>query len=326
MHDEHRTLREAIEGCLPFFVDEEYPFASEYCFDHASKAAVYYLGQVANNEGLKKRTVNTILACRDATPMWFSYGTNMRFIGCYPTPLLARPLFDRYAQTGDEHLLQMAHATTLAVWCCVDESGKGYNGCEWRFNPPDKGSPEYNYYRNGCLSGEVGIGLYGNLSLLKSYLVRDADFGLVGYGCAVTETEETYTIVPGDGLGVRAAFVPLGVELETVKAKMESITLTKDKSRIELVLTKPYPHADNARICVRGMIPSKYMCTPGTQAPIVQRGELLFWDVDYGDTEISLTVRIVNTVAMLCTIAFATALLLTTPLFSYSLLCEFLER
>ena len=106
MVPEYRTLREAIEGCLPFFLEEEYPFASEYCFDHASKAALYYLAQVADDESLKQRTVQTILASRDATPMWFSYCTNMRFIGCYPTPLLARPLFDRYEQTGDLHFLQ----------------------------------------------------------------------------------------------------------------------------------------------------------------------------------------------------------------------------
>ena len=197
-----------LKGVLPFFLEEEYPFASEYCFDHASKAALYYLAQVADDASLKKRVVATILASRDATPMWFSYCTNMRYIGCYPTPLMARPLFDRYEQTGDLHFLQKAYGATLAVWSCVDPSGKGYNGREWRFNPPEKGSPEYNYYRNGCFSGEVGMGLYGNLSMLKSYLVQDPDFGLVGYGCAVSETADAYTLVPQDGLGVRVAFIP----------------------------------------------------------------------------------------------------------------------
>ena len=132
---------------------------------------------------------------------------------------MARPLFDRYEQTGDLHYLQKAYGATLAIWSCVDPSGKGYNGREWRFNPPEKGSPEYNYYRNGCFSGEVGMGLYGNLSMLKSYLVQDPDFGLVGYGCAVAETADDYTLTPQDGLGVRASFVPLGVALETVQRR-----------------------------------------------------------------------------------------------------------
>ena len=297
MHDEHRTLREAIEGCLPFFVEEEYPFASEYCFDHASKAALYYLGQVADDESLKKRTVDTILASRDATPMWFSYCTNMRFIGCYPTPLLARPLFDRYEQTGDEHLLRLAYGATLAVWSCVDANGKGYNGREWRFNPPEKGSPEYNYYRNGCVSGELGMGLYGNLSMLKSYLVHDSDFGLVGYGCEVSETETNYTLIPHDGLGVRATFAPLGVTLETLNAKMERVTIDKDKHRIELVLAKPHPSAERAQISVRGIGPgaSRFIatCKGGVLSPPdAANCDPLEWELNYEGAQQRLLVTL----------------------------------
>ena len=288
MTTEYRTLREAIESCLPFFLEEEYPFASEYCFDHASKAALYYLAQVADDESLKQRTVQTILASRDATPMWFSYCTNMRYIGCYPTPLMARPLFDRFEQTGDLHFLQKAYGATLAVWSCVDPSGKGYNGREWRFNPPEKGSPEYNYYRNGCFSGEVGMGLYGNLSMLKSYLVQDPDFGLVGYGCAVSETMDDYTLVPQDGLGVRVAFAPLGVALEAVKARIEKATLTKNLRRLELVLSKPSTHAECAHISIRGMVSETYKCSAGQ----VKVGKQIEWDIPYAAGQDSVKVTL----------------------------------
>ena len=290
MTTEYQTLREAIEGCLPFFLEEEYPFASEYCFDHASKAALYYLAQVADDESLKKRVVATILASRDATPMWFSYCTNMRYIGCYPTPLMARPLFDRFEQTGDLHFLQKAYGATLAVWSCVDPSGKGYNGREWRFNPPEKGSPEYNYYRNGCFSGEVGMGLYGNLSMLKSYLVQDPDFGCIGYGCAVSETTDAYTLIPQDGLGVRGAFVPLGVTLETVKARIEKATLTKDLRRLEIVLSKPSMHAECAHISIRGMASETYQCSAGQ----VKVGKQIEWSIPYPDGQDSIVVTLVR--------------------------------
>ena len=288
MTAEYRTLREAIEGCLPFFLEEEYPFASEYCFDHASKAALYYLAQVADDASLKERVVATILASRDATPMWFSYCTNMRYIGCYPTPLMARPLFDRFEQTGDLHFLQKAYGATLAVWSCVDPSGKGYNGREWRFNPPEKGSPEYNYYRNGCFSGEVGMGLYGNLTMLKSYLVQDPDFGLVGYGCTVSETADGYMLLPHDGLGVRASFVPLGVTLETVKARIEKATLTKDLRRLELVLSKPSTDAECAHITVRGLPSGTYRGSAGR----VEISEQIEWDVPYAEGQDSVTVTL----------------------------------
>ncbi len=290
MHTEYRTLLDAIEGCLPFFLEEEYPFASEYCFDHASKAALYYLAQVADDELLKKRTVQTILASRDTTPMWFSYCTNMRYIGCYPTPLLARPLFDKYEQTGDLNYLQKAYGATLAIWSCVDPSGKGYNGREWRFNPPEKGSPEYNYYRNGCFSGEVGIGLYGNLSMLKSYLVQDPDFGLVGYGCAVAETANDYTLTPQDGLGVRTSFVPLGVALEITKARIERATLTKDLRRLELVLSKPSKNAKCAHISISGMPSGVYQPSAGK----IKHCEQLEWDIPYPEGQKTLIVTLTH--------------------------------
>ena len=292
METEYHKLRNAIENCLPFFVEEEYPFASEYCFDHASKAALYYLAQVADDEPLKKRTVDTILASRDTTPMWFSYCTNMRFIGCYPTPLLARPLYDRYDQTNEEHFLQKAYGATLAVWSCVDPPGKGYNGREWRFNPPEKGSPEYNYYRNGCFSGEVGHGLYGNLSMLKSYLVHDTDFGVVGYGCKASETEEYYTIIPQDGIGVRAAVVPLNITIETIKAKMEKVTIGKDKKRIEIVLTKPFPDVKRGHITICGLPQTEYLCKAGKRECVVQKEEMFEWEFEYDKPPLPLTLQI----------------------------------
>ena len=203
---------------------------------------------------------------------------------------MARPLFDRYEQTGDLHFLQKAYGATLAVWSCVDPSGKGYNGREWRFNPPEKGSLEYNYYRNGCFSGEVGMGLYGNLSMLKSYLVQDPDFGLVGYGCAVSETMDDYTLVPQDGLGVRVAFVPLGVTLEAVKARVEKATLSKDLRRLELVLSKPSMHAECAYISVRGLPSGSYRGSTGR----VEIREQIEWDIPYADGQNSVKVTLVH--------------------------------
>ncbi len=283
MKEEHRILSQAIAECLPFFVEEEYPFATEYCFGQASHAAVYYLGQVAGDERLQRTTVETILACRDFAPMWPLYATNRRYIGCYPTPLLARPLLDRYSRSGDDFLLRMAYGAILAVWSCVDPSGKGYNGREWRFNPPGKnsGSPEYNYYRNGCFSGELGMGLHGVLSMLRAYLVEDGDFGLVGYGCQVEESTDDYVILPRDGLGVRAVFEPLGLEVEAVKGKMERIAASKDKRRIEVDLRRPCQSVDSAHIRVRGLEPGDYHCTSGERGEMIRGDGEVNWEGRY---------------------------------------------
>ena len=134
------------------------------------------------------------------------------------------------------------------------------------------------------------MGLYGNLSMLKSYLVHDPDFGLVGYGCAVSETADAYTLIPQDGLGVRVAFMPLGVMLETVKARIEKATLTKDLQRLELVLSKPSKHAECVQISIRGMGLGAYRCSAGH----LKSGEPIEWDIPYAAGQASVVVTLVR--------------------------------
>ena len=134
------------------------------------------------------------------------------------------------------------------------------------------------------------MGLYGNLSMLKSYLVRDPDFGLVGYGGAVSETAHAYTLVPQDGLGVRVAFVPLDVTVETVKARIEKAILTKDLRRLELVLSKPTPHTECAHISVRGLPSGSYRGSVGR----VGMSERIEWDIPYAEGRDSVKVTLVD--------------------------------
>ena len=134
------------------------------------------------------------------------------------------------------------------------------------------------------------MGLYGNLSMLKSYLVQDPDFGLIGYGCAVSETTDAYTLVPQDGLGVRVSFVPLGVTVETVKACIKKATLTKDLQQLDLVLSKPSTHTECARITVRGMPSGSYRCSAGR----ITIREQIEWDVLYEEGQDSIKATLVR--------------------------------
>ena len=98
----------------------------------------------------------------------------------------------------------------------------------------------------------------------------------------------TYTLIPQDGLGVRAAFVPLGVSLETVKARIERATLTKDLRRLELILSKPSQHAECAHISIRGMASGEYQCSAGK----IKIGKQIEWDVSYTEGQESLNVTL----------------------------------
>ena len=183
---------------------------------------------------------------------------------------------DAYLRLSNEHYIldvDRRSGVIKGLYLTNDAQGTNFVGNEQNMRL----NVWWKHYRNGCFSGEVGMGLYGNLSMLKSYLVQDPDFGLVGYGCTVAETKDDYTLVPQDGLGVRATFVPLGVTLETVKARIEKVMLSKDLRRLELVLSKPSEHAECAHISIRGMPSGSYQCSAGK----VKVGEIIAWDVPY---------------------------------------------
>jgi len=103
----------------------------------------------------------------------------------------------------------MAYGSLLGHWYCVDSKGKGYNSREWRFNPVDRDHPRYNFYVNEARSLELGVGLNSNLSLLCSTLVFDEHFGVTGYGCTGSETEDGYQLEPWSGFGFKANIVRL---------------------------------------------------------------------------------------------------------------------
>lgn len=118
---------------------------------------------------------------------------------------------------------------------------RAINSREWRFNPVDRDHPRYNFYVNEARSLELGVGLNSNLSLLCSTLVFDEHFGVTGYGCTGSETEDGYQLEPWSGFGFKANIVPLGVKLETDNAKMMGVSISKDKRNIGIQLAAPAP-------------------------------------------------------------------------------------
>ncbi len=260
MDDEYATLRQRLQRTYPYFLEESYPYATEYCFDQAGYEGVYHIGKEAGSRALQQKTVEVLLASRHIQPLWFLHGTALRTIGNYDTPLGAICLLDAYETGGNHFLLQMGYAGLLAPWSCVSPEGKAYHTRDRRFMPPQEGEPGYSTYFNGHFSGELGVGLYGDLNALKSYLVHDPDFGLIGYGCEAAETEVEYELRPWDGLGVRAYLAPLGIDLETVHMGIEAARIAKDGARMLLQCRPTSPGAHSARVRIRGVSAGSYRC------------------------------------------------------------------
>ena len=199
-----------------------------------------------------------ILGSKDWYPVWYSYCAMQKFIGNYMTSLHAYPLLDRYEDTGEDFLLQMAYGSLIGHWCCVDSKGKGYNSREWRFNPVARDHPRYNFCVTESRNLELGVGLNSNLSQLGAALVFDRHFGLTGYGCQGFGTEDGYMLKPWSGFGFKASFIPLKVKLESCNAKMEEVSISRNKRHIEVQLAAPAPEITKGVLTITGLDTGSY--------------------------------------------------------------------
>jgi len=260
MNQESDKLLNIIKKRSKHYVSEEYSFCCEYLIAGASTnhGAVYVYATLIDNEKLKSKIVRMILSTKGPFPRWYHYGALMNFIGSYMTSLHAVPLLKRFEETGDDRMLQLAYGSLLGHWCCVDPDGKGHNNREWRFNPVGRDDPRYGFYTNDARSLEIGVGLNCNLRFLSSMLVFDQDFGVTGYGCLATETDDSYYLKPWSGFGFRAHIVPLGIKAETINTKLKSIKISKTANRIELDLSQTVPEITEGIVKLQGLGQGSY--------------------------------------------------------------------
>lgn len=236
MTDEADTLRDAIIDASAHYKHNKYSYSGEFFSSGANPHtnAVYSYARFAGDYPTQKRAVDAILTSRSAFPAWFSFGVFHRMVGSYMTSHHSFLMLDWYLRTGDEYLLRLAYGGILANWTCIAPSGHGYNGRESRFNPPDKGQPAAHFYNTGCQSGELGVALLRNFSLLIAFVVRDSDFGLTGLGCDVTEEPGHFIVRPWSGFGFRAHIEPVRISIESDDYKMREVRVAKDGAWLEI--------------------------------------------------------------------------------------------
>jgi hypothetical protein len=286
---EKTELFEIIKKRSKHFISEEYSFCNEFLLAGANTnhGAVYTYAKIVNDENLKRKIVRMIAATKGPFPRWYHYGALSNFIGNYMTSLHAVPLLDRYEDTGDGNLLQLAYGSFLGHWCCVGSDGRGYNSREWRFNPVGRDDPRYNYYVNEARSDELGIGLNCNLRFLGASLALDEHFGLAGYGCFASETEDSYQLEPWSGFGFRVNVFPLGIKLETINVKIKALQITKEKDSIEITVDEAVPEIKRGAVLLKGLYPGTATVSKGDesiQMSVPEGGHLVIEGISPGST------------------------------------------
>ncbi len=251
--NEYEALLERFKISTEHFIKTKHPYLSEFPYDTTGYESTYFFRKFEGRTDLVNETVKVLLATVHHQPIWWWCGCDIKSLGVYTTAMNSRCLLDAYEENLDNKLLlRIGYTGTLAYWSQVYPSGEACTGPSWS---PD-GSP--GSYFDPAWSNEFGIGLYPNLFALKAYLVEDPDFGLIGYGCDVYETDDSYGIIPADGICFRAFFAPLKINIEVLKSRIEKIEANKEGEEISIDVSKVISSVETVTLKAKGLKPGRY--------------------------------------------------------------------
>ncbi|MEM2341243.1 MAG: DUF5695 domain-containing protein [Candidatus Bathyarchaeia archaeon] len=251
--NEYNALLEKVDSGAAFFLGTRYTYRSEFAFDTTGYEFTYFIRKYKGKMDLVEDAIKVLLATLHQQPIWWWRGCDIKSLGVYTTAQNAMCLLDAYDENPEKPLLlEVGYAGILAYFSQILSSGEACTGPNWS---PD-GSP--GSYFNPAWSNEYGIGLYPALSILKSYVVKDKDFGLIGYGCRVEEKDGTYIVEPADGIRVRVYIVPLNLKVFVLKSHIDKLEVNKGSKWINLAVSKAHYSVNSFTIMLKGLEAGNY--------------------------------------------------------------------
>jgi hypothetical protein len=244
--DERRMLLRQMGRSARRYARVRYPYGSEFAYDTTGYETVYFFRKArargkarGRDDALAGEALDVTLATRHHAPAWYLAGNDVRWgIGngknwrvadelsfSYMAALNGLAVQDAYEASGDQFLLGSAYASALGLWALVREDGAGRYVYTWEparmlFDP---------------WSSEGGLGLFGALLQQRAYVVEDADFGLIGYGCDVRRVRDGAEIVPLDGLRCHVVWRERELRVVAEPAVIERLVV-QDGGRLTLEL------------------------------------------------------------------------------------------
>ncbi len=243
------------------FKNTKYPYGSEYSYDNTGEEAVYTLAKMNDNDTMMHKINLKTRACRGLQPVWYHYANPVTICGenwwnFQYTASLAGYCMDDYLRyvdrdmTEDERAVaqRVNYAGKLANFTCINSGQIDYDTenigtVSWTYQAElghnggqgTGGGKLHNGWRQ--MAGEADLGLFGALEIISADVARDPVFGLFGYGCEVSETHDSYTVIPRDALFMRLNFINEHISLELTGATYKKAVLAKNKEYIELDVT-----------------------------------------------------------------------------------------
>ncbi|MGB8029914.1 MAG: DUF5695 domain-containing protein [Terracidiphilus sp.] len=250
---EYSTLLEQIRQCNEVFLNDPYPYSSEYPADTTAQEQVYFFTRYFGDTEKNLKTVQIIKALRGGNqPVWFQYGNdNKGDLTCWYTESTnGWALLRAFEDTGDLDTFIKGYAGVMSVEVDLLTDGMCYahfisTPGIFDFTPPR------------TLDG--GIAQFGFLKAVKAYVMQDESFGLIGCGCRVESSDEEIRVYPQDGLRKRLRFVPQKINLEVAQGEVDQVTMIDDGKRWGLHLSDSTGVVKEAELEITGLEKGEYL-------------------------------------------------------------------
>lgn len=227
LDNEATTIQNILKKKYDEFAKDPYPYTSEYPYDNTAEEGVYSLGDMYNNQKMKQMVDMKTRASRSVQPTWYQYSVPVTINGeswwqFQYTDSLAGTAMDNWLREQDNGMSQdqvglaerANYAAKLGNLTHINSGqidSNNIGAVAWYYQA-ELGDTTRQHYgvgegqmHNGWipLSGEADLSLFGALQVLSADVVNDPIFGLTGYGADVSESGNTMSVTPEDGLRTR---------------------------------------------------------------------------------------------------------------------------
>jgi len=255
--EEYRNLLEQIRKCNEVFLRDPYPYSSEYPADTTAQEQVYFFTRYFGNTEKNLKTLQIIKALRGGNqPVWFQYGNdNKGDLTCWYTESTnGWALLRAFEDTGDLDTFIKGYAGVMSVE--VDLLPDGMCFAHFISTPGI-----FDFTPPRTLDG--GIAQFGFLRAVKSYVMQDDSFGLIGCGCRVESSGSEIRVYPRDGLKKRLRFVPQRVDVEAAQGEVDQVTMSDGGKQWELRLSDSTGVVKRAELEIKGLEIGDYLIRYG---------------------------------------------------------------
>ncbi|WP_241674467.1 DUF5695 domain-containing protein [Paenibacillus luteus] len=260
------------------FANTTYPYGSEYNYDNTGEEAVYTLAKMNNNNTMKSKINTKTRAARGHMPVWYYYTDPVTITGenwwnfQYTVSLAGYAMDDwiRNNSTNPEVEQRLSYAAKIANVGAI-------NSGQISSDPADIGAVAWTYQaekgnytalghgggplQNGWrgMSGESDLGLFGAIKILSADVAVDPIFGVYCYGCDVTDSTASYTVVPKDGVFQRLNLITEKFGMELERDKYTTATVAKAKNALSFTLKNSTPGtAHTTKVALKGLAAGSY--------------------------------------------------------------------